>query len=107
MAASTPDGHLTWYVINYFSGLMTKTEWLAYQTFLAEGNAKATGSPDAYDHMKTSDPEALSLMADGVEVFMRRVRDRIIRDHPDWVVFNYCPRCGGLAKTPKAQQCRW
>jgi hypothetical protein len=107
MAASTPDAHLTWYVINYFGGFMTKAEWLAYRTYLAEGKAKAYNSPQLLDDLKTTDPEALRLMADGSEAFMLRVRDRILRDHPDRVVLNYCPKCGGLATTPKAQQCRW
>jgi hypothetical protein len=68
MATSTPEGHLSWYVIDYFGGLMTKAEWLAYRTFLAEAKDKAANS-HSRDDMKTSDPEALALMADGVEAF--------------------------------------
>ena len=107
MAASTPDGHLTWYVINCFGGLMTNAEALAYRAFLGAAKGKASSSPDLWDDTKTSDPEALSLMAGGVDAFMLRVRERILRDHPDRVALNRCPRCGGLAMTPKAQQCRW
>jgi hypothetical protein len=107
MASSTPEGHLTWYVINYFGSLMTRAESLAYRTYLAREKAKAHSSPDLFDDMMTSDPVALSLMSDDIETFMHRVRDRILRDHPDHVVLNRCPKCGGLAMTPKAQQCRW
>lgn len=133
MAASTPDGHLTWYVINYF-GFMTEPEWLAYRAFsaqekakhppslleylrtnnpeayralLAEEEAEYANSPDPLEGLRTSNPEAFALMTDGREEFMRRVRDRILRDHRDKVFLNNCPRCGGLAMTPKAQQCRW
>lgn len=107
MASSTPEGHLTWDVINYFGRLMTRAESLAYRTYLAEAKAKAYNSPELLDDMKTNDLEALSLMTDDIETFMLRVRDRIHRDHPDRVVLNRCPKCGGLAMTPKAQQCRW
>jgi len=107
MAARTPDEHLTWYVITYYCRLMTETEWLATYHFLAEENAKHPNPPKKFDDMKTSDPAALSRLADGVAVFWRRVRDRILSDHADQVVLNYCPRCGGLAKTPTAQQCQW
>jgi hypothetical protein len=119
MAARTPEEHLTWYVINYFGGFMTKAEWLAHRTFMMEFKAQHgystelleeadRGLTDAgYEPLRTSDPEALSLMSDGVEVFLRRVRDRILREHQDRVVLNYCPKCGGLAKTPRAQQCQW
>jgi hypothetical protein len=107
MAASTPDRHLTWYVINYFGRLMTKAEGLAYRAFIAEGKLKAYHAPHLWEDMKTSDPEALTLRADGVDAFLLRVRDRILRDPPHQIVLNYCPKCGGLATTPKAKQCRW
>jgi ribosomal protein L40E len=35
-----------------------------------------------------------------------RTAQRILDKHSDEIVFNYCPRCGALAKTPKARQCR-
>ena len=39
--------------------------------------------------------------------FMVRTAQRILDKHSDEITFNYCPRCGGLAKTPKARQCRF
>ena len=33
MAAPTPEDHLTLYVINYYSGLMTRKEGLALRNF--------------------------------------------------------------------------
>src|SRR5215467_13208157 len=104
MAASTPDRHLTWYVVNYFGRLMTKGEGLAYRAFVAEGKTKAYHPAHLWDDMGTSDPEALSLMADGVDAFLLRVRDRILRDHPHQVVLNNCPICVVIAMTPRAQQ---
>jgi hypothetical protein len=33
MAARAPKDHLTWYVINNYSGLMTREEWFALRNF--------------------------------------------------------------------------
>ena len=107
MAAQTPDGHLTWYVINYYGGLMTRAEALAYRTFLVDEKVRHGYAPEPLEDLRTTDPEALSLMHEGIEQFARRVRDRILREHRDRVVLNTCPKCGGLAMTPRAQQCRW
>src|SRR6516162_7677585 len=107
MAKRTPDEHLTKYVIDYYGRLMTRAEWLAYRAFLAEGKIEHGYSPELLEDSRTDDPEAVSLMSQGVERFRRQVRDRILRDHADRVFLNYCPRCGGLATTPRAQQCCW
>jgi len=107
MAASTPDEHLTWYVINYFGGLMTEPEWLAHRAFIGQRKAEHSDCPELMEESNTKDPDALALMSEGQQQFMRRARDRILRDHPDKVFLNNCPRCGGLAMTPTAQQCRW
>ena len=106
MSKRSPDEHLTWYIINYF-GFMTKPEWLANRAFIVQEKAKWTKYPELFEKYLTTDPEALALMTEGFDVFLRRVRDRILRDHPEKVFLNYCPQCGGLAKTPKAKQCHW
>jgi hypothetical protein len=107
MGKRTAEEHLTWYVVGYYGRLMTKAEWLAYRALLAEGKVQGDYSSESVEDLRTSDPDALSLMNDGPELFMQRIRDRILRDHLDKVVFNYCPKCGGLAMTPRAQQCHW
>jgi hypothetical protein len=75
------ERHLTWYVINYFGGFMTRAEVIARQTFIIEGKIKAGYDAPLLATLKTTDPEALSLMSDGVETFLRRVRDRILLQH--------------------------
>jgi hypothetical protein len=107
MAKRTPDEHLTKYVINHYGRLMTRAEFLAYRAFLAEGKIQHGYSPEPYEDARTDDSEAVSLMSQGVERFRLQVRDRILRDHADRVFLNYCPQCGGLAKTARAQQCCW
>jgi len=86
---------------------MTKAERLAYRSILVQGKLDAGYDENLLADLKTNDPEASSLMADGEQLFLRRVRDRILREHGDSVFLNRCPKCGGLAKTPKAQQCHW
>jgi hypothetical protein len=107
MAPLTPEAHLTKYVIDYYGGLMTRAEWLAHRAFLAEGKIQHGYAPELLEDLRTSDPDALSLMSHGVESFRLQVRERLLRDHQDKVFLNYCPKCGGLATTPKARQCCW
>jgi len=107
VAARTPDEHLTWYVINYYGGLMTREEWLALRNFEVAYKVRHGYAPEPLEGLRSSDAEVLSLMRDGVEQFSRKVRDRILREHRERVLLNTCPKCGGLAMTPKAQQCRW
>jgi len=107
MAKRTPEDHLTKYVIDYYGGLMTRAEWLAYRTFVVEGKVQHGYDPKLLSDLRTDDPEALSLMSQGVESFQFHVRKRILRDHRERVFLNYCPKCGGLARTPKARQCCW
>ncbi len=53
----------------------------------------------------TSDPEAAALTKLGPERLYVHIRDRVLRDHGDDVVFNRCPACDRVACTPRAQQC--
>ena len=106
------------YVIRYYGHLMTRQERLAQRHLV--GTAKAThGRTDAADQSEventshpardllSKDPEVLQLASDGIDAFTVRTARRILDKHSDEITFNYCPRCGGLAKTPKARQCRF
>src|SRR5215469_7633182 len=103
MAKRTPDEHLTKYVIDYYGGLMTRAEWLAYRGFVVEGKIKHGYNPELLSDLRTDDPEALSLMSQGVESFRLHLLVRFLRDHRERVFLNYCPKCGGLTTTPKAR----
>jgi hypothetical protein len=106
------------YVIQYYKHLMTMQERLAHRHLI--GTAKAThGRTDAAAQSEvantshpprdllSNDPEVLQLASDGIDAFMVRTAQRILDEHSDEIDFNYCPRCGALAKTPKARQCRF
>lgn len=54
----------------------------------------------------TEDERNKELLKDGYEAFELAVAKRIMKDSPEKVVLNTCPKCTKLARTPKAKQCR-
>ena len=100
---------LTRYVLDYYSHLMTPDERAAYKSVLAEEKATSETSPGMQKSIRqlwVSDaPEVTRLLQEGPAAFRLKIRERILEDHPDRVVLNLCPVCGGLARTPKAKQC--
>ena len=100
---------LSRYIFNYFPQLMTVREKAAHRAMHAEMKAQnVEGTRMSHllrEKWGTSDPEVLALLADGPETFMHSVSDRILREHPNQVYFNRCPKCEALAKTPTAKQC--
>ena len=97
------------YIINYYPHLMTEEEHAARKSMIGQQkvqNAESLGTKNVVTAFWISkDPRVLELLADGPEAFMARVRDRIMHEHRDEVFLHHCPRCGALAKTPRAKQC--
>lgn len=96
------------YIINYYHDLMTVEERAAHYSIVAEYKIERTNNPSMKETLQTlasADPKVRALLADGAEAFFAGVRDRVLRDHPNEVFLNLCPRCGALAKTPTAKQC--
>ena len=106
------------YVLRYYGHFMTMQERLAQRHLF--GTEKAThGRTDAAAQIEirnsshqlsgllSNDPEIAQLASDGIDAFMIRTAQRILDEHSNEIVFNNCPRCGALAKTPKARQCRF
>jgi hypothetical protein len=111
------DAEKARYVLRYYGQLMTTTERLAHRHLM--GTVKATrGRTDAVAQRESensshparellsNDPKVLHLASDGIDAFAVRTAQRILDEHSNEIAFNYCPRCGALAKTPKARQCR-
>jgi len=110
-----PD--LAYYVIRYYPQLMTRIEWRANMHLIS--TLKATlGRDDVaaqqeavnqkdYWRWATDDPEVLELTGNGRQDFRARTATRILADHRNEVFLNHSPRCHELARTPKAQQCRF
>jgi len=112
------DSNEARYVFVYHRHLMTEQEWRAYRHL--HGTMKATGRSDAaaqeeakgtpapwFREQLSDDPQVLFLARDGFEAFMERTAQRIRDEHGDDIVMNRCPRCGGVARTPQARQCRF
>lgn len=113
------DSHPTRYIIDHFGHLMSAREREAYGHLTA--TMKITGcvrsDVAAQEQAKaeagrirsrwlSSDPEVLQLASDGYEAFTERTAQRILVEHGDQMFLNCCPRCGALARTPNARQCR-
>jgi hypothetical protein len=102
--------HSTNYVMQHFRHLMTEVERAADDavvlTVVHDGDEELqitfrNGVPEAVAR------EAEAALRDGVQVFRRRTRERIILAHQSEVCANACPQCGRLPATPKAKMCIW
>lgn len=105
------------YVIRHYSRLMTKDEKFLNKRLQAalktahgrsDVAAREEAAPKrALPSLQTHTPEILELSNGGFDGFAERTAERILADHKELVVVNYCPRCHELARTPKARQCRF
>lgn len=102
------------YIIRYFSNLLTKNELSAhihFQTSCSLGFAIDDSSlkiKKMYEKgWLSSDPKVLTLLKDGYETFELNVANRVINETLEKVFFNNCAKCGELARTPYARQCRF
>ena len=105
------------YVLRWHSDLMTEAEQLAQRHLFATLKAtmgrsnpaaqqEARQSPE-HSRFLSDDPEVLQLASVGYEAFVERTATRILSDCSAKLLFNRCPKCGGLARTPTAKQCRF
>jgi hypothetical protein len=104
------DQELVDYIINHYSHFFSLREAAAYKhSFAAEkaGNFKSQELKDRIMHdLGTNDKDILELLDNGFQEFKRRSAEKILKTHPDEVLINLCPKCGRLARTPQAKQCR-
>lgn len=59
------------------------------------------------DNTISSNPEILKLLDNGYNDFIEKVVRRIYADHKHELNLNLCPKCKKIARTPRAQQCRF
>jgi|SRR5580704_2510808 hypothetical protein len=109
---------LATYLIAYHSRFMTEAEKLAYRhlagTFkITHGRSdsaaqhEARNDPEPRRRVLSDDPELLELARDGMQSFLLKTAERILAAHAGEISINRRPRCGEVAKTPKAKQCRF
>jgi hypothetical protein len=104
------------YVIGFYGLLMTDVERRAEGHLSATmkatlGRSDVAAQKDAlrsriHSKFLSEDRNVLRLAADGYEAFAQRTAARILQECGAEVRFNRCPRCGELARTPTAKQCR-
>ncbi|MFC5873793.1 hypothetical protein SAMN05443633_101274 [Chryseobacterium arachidis] len=98
------------YIISYFGNLMTNNEKLAlqHQMYMSKSADNKTLRKIMTERgWINNDPETLNLLKQGYEEFEMNVVKRIMSETPEKVFFNNCPKCGKLARTPYAKQCRY
>jgi hypothetical protein len=104
------DEELVRYIMVYFSHLMTKNEYQAVQNtmylFKTSKNAKMRQMIEEKGWIVYSE-EVDELLKDGYKSFEMKTAQRILKERPDKVFLNLCPKCHKLARTPQAKQCRY
>jgi|SRR5215469_7599628 len=106
------------YIFHSYPHLMSEHERLAFSHIGATmkatlGRSDETAQKEVKDsasHLRrllSDDPRVLDLARDGYDAFVLRTGQRIRNEHQNEIFLNYCPQCGKLARTPKAQQCRF
>ena len=110
------EQNLAVYVVRFYGHFMSEHEHLALRHLTASGKAthgrtdksaqQEAGRHKAFSKLLSRDPMVLELTSDGIEAFTERTASRILAEHGEQIILNNCPRCGALAATPKARQCR-
>lgn len=104
------------YVFNYFGNLMTEEEAKAWRHYssnykLTHGGEKLPNEAMKQMYLKkgwiSTNPKVLRLLDSGIDSFKRNTVIRILEESNSEVHFNNCPKCGELARTPNAKQCRY
>lgn len=97
------------YIFQNYGHLMNERERLAYRHISTTLKASHATGPMAKMSARwlSNDPQVLQLAADGNDAFVLRTAQRIMNDHGNELIFNFCPKCKALARTPKARQCRF
>lgn len=97
------------YVVTHCSSWLTLSERMAYRHILGESKIEATKSDPMRQMLRkvfqTDDCGVRALLVDGEQAFFDRVVLRVIREAGDRIVWNLCPKCGSLARTPRACLC--
>jgi hypothetical protein len=108
---------VAYYVVRWYAHLMTQVEWRAQRHLFAtmkatRGRSDKEAQREAQKSIVASrylsdERDVLGLASGGYEAFVERTAARILDDCRNEVFFNRCPKCGGLARTPTAKQCRF
>lgn len=97
------------YVLNHYSWLMTLEEKMAHKHIVGGRKIEAAESAPMRQMLRkvfqTDDVGVRDILAEGEDAFFDRIVLRVIREHGDKIVWNLCPKCGALTRTPRACLC--
>jgi ribosomal protein L40E len=101
------------YVFNHYNQLLPLREKAAFKHYYHSFKLRDDPNAEVREKMYlktgwlTSDPEILALLNNGYEQFVLDSAEKLIKNHKDRIIFNRCPKCNALARTPVAKQCRF
>lgn len=104
------EQHITNYVLQHFRQFMTDVERAAEEAVVFTVAHEGQEEPHITFRAGTSEDiakRAERALAEGVQAFRLRTRERILSEHRAEVFANACPKCGRLPATPKAKMCIW
>lgn len=106
------DKETAQYIVTYFFNLLPYKEQLTWKYHSSILKLEDNKNPNAIAMYKkkgwiTDDQEILELLENGYEQFEIETAKKIIEKYPTQVLFNKCPKCNKLARTPYAKQCRF
>ena len=95
------------YIFTHRDDLLEQPERDAHRaiTWQQKLGENAPRYPERIQRLGVATREAEVLLQHGVEAFYAKAVARVLAATPRHLVFNLCPRCGGLARTPRAKQC--
>lgn len=101
------------YMVHYFPSILTENEGQALRHSMFSSKLDAYGRTEArveqYRKLNwlSDNPEVLNLLKDGIDALILNAATRAIKTEPAQVFLNNCPKCGLLAFTPAARQCKY
>jgi len=102
------DEQLAGYLFGFYGSLLSDDERRALRVIGAEVMSSECGDPtddDVRRRAASEDPGLERMLAHGVDAFRAGVCERLLREHGDAIYLNRCPKCGALARTPRACLC--
>ncbi len=112
------DIEIARYIITWYSSLLTLEEAAALKhkdSIFKLLTAADMESTEAYEARKqllqkqgwvSGNPKVLSMVEKENDRMIIEMATDVLARSGDKVYFNRCPKCGSLARTPKAKQCR-
>jgi len=108
-AAHLPYAHdeICGYLFEHYRHLMTPAERLAFMMAFQKMEATFIKTVDLAQHVPQREMkiEALALLKKGNACFYDSVKERLLRECASQIIFNRCPKCETLCRTPKACLC--